>query len=104
MTPDKTRADCAGCAGFISCMSSRRKYNIYKREGTEPAHLAHLARDAGGLDDEDEKGPERTSSIVQDRGYRQQPTHREEYTSPRRTRIRSFANRFERLRFHKEFI
>jgi len=63
MKPDKARAGCATCAGFISCMSSRRKYNIYKGEDVEPALLAQPAR-------EDEKNPEKgllpTSSVNED--------------------------------------
>jgi len=52
MKPDKARAGCAMCAGYIACISTRRKYILYKGKDMEPALLAHSAL-------EDEKKPEK---------------------------------------------
>ena len=52
MNPDKARAGCAQCAGYIACISTRRKYILYKGKDIEPAPLAHSAL-------EDEKKPEK---------------------------------------------
>ncbi|MCW4049152.1 MAG: phage/plasmid primase, P4 family [Candidatus Bathyarchaeota archaeon] len=52
MKPDKERVGCAKCAGFISCISTVRKYNIYKGKVMEPTLLAQPAL-------ENEKKPEK---------------------------------------------
>jgi len=52
MKPDKARAGCARCAGYIACISTRKKYIIYKSRDTKPALPTHPAL-------EDEKKPKK---------------------------------------------
>jgi len=51
MKPDRARAGCARCAGYITCASSRNKNIVVREEVRNPALSAHPAR-------EGEKKPE----------------------------------------------
>lgn len=45
MKPDKTRAGCAGCAGYISCFFTGKNSKVVEKEIKEPALSAQPARE-----------------------------------------------------------